>query len=153
LYSSDNSTEKNISQKLPIDYEQLKIGFVDTQSDNTPRITIIDDIKFARKSNDQIKLDSYSVISNEDGTYNLDFTVKENTDVDFVYNEETNTYEVHLKEGKGGNINFSQSLDREKGERLKIDFLNYSSKNESAKTEDPKPIRKPIIIIDDGEED
>ena len=151
LYPSDNTTENNISQDLSIANDEIKIGFVDTQTDNSTSVTIIDDIKFARKSNDQVKLSSYTVVSKEDGTYDLDFTVKDNTKVEFVYNEEISTYEVHLEDGKGSETNFLKNLVKEEGKLLKIDFVNHFNST-NAKNAKLSSIRKPVIIIDDGED-
>ena len=148
LYSSDNAEAKKITQDLLIDGEQLKIGFVDAKTNNSPNITIIDDnLSIAKKSNDNAKLNSYSIGANADGTYQLDFKVNDNVNVDFVYNEETSVYEVHLEYGKVSDSNFSRVLESEEGKVLKVDFVNHIS-NSSAKSAELSMIRKPIIIID-----
>lgn len=151
LYPTVNDTDSNISQNLPIDDSKLKIGFVDTQTDNTPNITIIDDIKFANKTDDVLKLQSYSIVSNEDGTYILDFKVKNNTTVSFVYNNELNAHEIHLENGKGEKEDFSRTMTKEDGQALKIHFVNHFS-NTNAKNQFSSFERKPVIVIDDGED-
>lgn len=152
LYPTTMKTENNISQDLSISDNQIKIGFVDTQTDNSPFFTILDDdIKFANKSSDVVKLSSYSLVSNEDGTYDLDFKVKKSTNVSFVYNEEINTYEVHLEDGKGGETNFTRNLVKEEGKLLKIDFVTYFD-NLGAKSSSRTRLRKPKVIVGDGSE-
>jgi hypothetical protein len=149
LYSSDKATENNISHDLSIKNDQVKIGFVDMQSTKSESITIIDDIKFARKSNNSLRLLSYSVVSNENGLYDLDFTVMENTDVSFVYNEEIKIHEVHLTVGTRGEVDFSRSLEIVEGEPLKIDFVNHMG-NPNAKSYKELLVRKPRVIVNNG---
>jgi hypothetical protein len=151
LYPTINNTSNKISQNLSTDNSKLKIGFVDTQNDNSPSITIIDDVQFAKKTADVFKLDSYSIVSNEDGTYGLDFSVKNNTKVAFHYNEEISTYEIHLENGKGEKENFSRTMIKEEGEALRIDFVNHFS-SPNAKNRISRSERKPVIVIDDGED-
>lgn len=125
LYSSDNQVSKKITEDLEIDGEQLQVGFVDTRSDKSPTVTIIDDnITFA-KTDKKEYLKEYSIEVNEDEEFLLDFTVNDDVDVDFSYNEETDTYEVHLKEGKGSEKSFARVLEKEEGKTLKVDFVNY----------------------------
>ena len=134
LYSSDSEVSRRSSQELVIDGDKLTVGFVDTNSDNKqPKITITDDnIKLAKNSND--KLSDYSISSNEDGTYTLDFTVNSKVKVDFVYNEDIETYEIHLEDGKTGSTSFSRVLEKEDGKPLKFDFVNHiKTANSNAK--------------------
>jgi hypothetical protein len=151
LYPTRMKTENNISEDLVINDNQIKIGFVDTQNDNSPMVTIKDDIKFANKSGVLAKLKSYDLVSNEDGTFDLNFRVKNKTNVSFSYNEEINTYEVHLEDGKGGETKFSRNFAKEEGQLLKIDFVTHFNTT-VAKNAELSSIRKPVIIIDDGED-
>lgn len=154
LYSTENQLSKKLTQDLLIDGEQLKVGFINAGSMSS-NITIIDDnITLAKKNNDT-KLKDYSIESNEDGTYTLDFNVSNKVNVDFVYNEEISTYEIHLEEGKSTTTSFSRVLEREDGELLKIDFINYKS-NLHARGEDTTLTtkrKKPRIIIGMGHDD
>ena len=149
LYPTKMKTENNISEDLAISDNQIKIGFVDTQNDNSPMVTIRDDIKFANKSVVLPKLTSYNLISNEDGTFDLDFKVRNKTNVSFSYNEEINTYEVHLEDGKGGETEFSRNLSKEEGQLLKIDFVTHFNIL-GAKSKQLAFERKPRVIIDSG---
>ncbi|MBU3010773.1 hypothetical protein KO506_05130 [Polaribacter vadi] len=148
LTSSDLFTQKSVSEELLIDNNNLKVGFVDANTNGRKFISIIDDnITFLSKSDDNIKLSSYSVLANEDGSYDLAFSVKNNVEVSFVYNEEIATYEVHLEDGKSGDLDFTRTLEKEEGSPLKIDFVNHIS-NENAKSSSESQIRKPRILVD-----
>lgn len=156
LYESDFSTIKRQSEELLIDGNQLSIGFIDTNTDKRPNITILDDnissIKTSAKSKDMLK--AFSITANEDGTFNLDFNVADQVSVDFIKNEENGTYEIHLEEGKSTDSEFSRVLEKEEGKVLKIDFINYITSNIAAKGTSAKEVirRKPRVIIDNGED-
>jgi hypothetical protein len=155
LYSSENQVSKKITEDLVIDGEQLQVSFVDTRSDKSPTVTIIDDdITFA-KTNKKDFLKEYSIESNEEGDFLLDFTVNAGVVVDFSYNEEIDTYEVHLKEGKSQEKKFSKVLENEEGKPLKLDFVNYINVN--AKNYESEYtyafVKKPKIIIGTPDED
>lgn len=146
LYSSENQSSRKVTQDLTIDGSQLKVGFVDTGADKQPQITIIDDkSSLIKNSND--KLSDYSISSNQDGTFTLDFSVKKNTRVDFVYNEKIKTYEVHLEEGKSNENNFTRVLEKINGQQLKLDFVNHLSSNLQARGEYESITKKPKVII------
>jgi len=148
LYSSDNQSSRKVTQDLTINGTQLKVGFVDTNTDKSHNITISDDnLTIARKT-DNKKLKDYSISSNLDGTYTLDFTVNNKVSVDFVYNDELEVYEIHLEDGKTGDTNFSRVLEKEAGEPLKFDFVNHIT-NLQAKGESAilSLIRKPQGVI------
>lgn len=137
-----------MTEDLQINNDNLKISFVDTNLDKRQSLSVEDDgISFLRKNNKSTNLKSYSIESNEDGTYALDFSVKNNTDVSFVYNESIKTYEVHLENGTGSVKSFSRTLEREEGLALKLDFVNHLS-NTSAKSGEAATRRKPRVIID-----
>lgn len=148
LTFSDVSNQKSVSEELLIDNNNLKVGFVDANAGQSKLISITDDnISFLSKSSDDyIKLSSYSVIANEGGTYDLVFSVKDNVEVSFVYNEEIATYEVHLEDGKTGDLDFTRTLEKEEGMPLKIDFVNHIN-NTMAKSSESLEVRKPKVII------
>lgn len=125
LYSEGNQVSKKMTEDLVIDGEQLQVGFVDTRSDKSPTVTIIDDnITFAKTDKKEF-LKEYSISVSEENTYLLDFTVNNKVDVSFSYNEEIDTYEIHLKEGKSEGKKFSKVLEKEEGKAVKVDFINY----------------------------
>ena len=153
LSNGNSQSNKISSQEVLIDNNKLKVGFIDANTDDKKFITIEDDnITLQSKSNINKKLADYGIEENEDGTYNLDFTVKKNVDVSFVYNEEINTYEVHLEEGASSTNSFSRTLESKDGKILKLDFVNHV-KNKNAKSSEVTLIRKPRVIVDNGGDD
>lgn len=151
LFSSENTLSKRVNQNLNIDGDQLKVGFIDRNSNNLPNITLTDDDIRLAKKNDSDKLKEYSVASNSDGTFTLDFNVANNVKVDFVYNEDIDTYEVHLEDGKSTTKEYSRVLEKENGKSLKLDFVNHSSNTQGRGTLASIIRRKPKVIIDNGE--
>ncbi|WP_339883048.1 hypothetical protein [Polaribacter vadi] len=149
LYSTDKETPKKLDETLLINNNQLKIGFIDNNTNKKQYVTVFDDdITLSKKSADKSFLKSYNITSNDDGTFTLDFTVKNNSDVTFVFNEEKSTYEIHLEKGKNSETTFERTFDKEEGEVLKIDFVNHIP-NTSAKGDGNEVlIKKPVIIID-----
>ncbi len=148
LSSSESKSDSKTSDELLIDNSKLEISFVDVNLDKKSSISVFDDnISIQRKAGNS-KLSSYSIQENEDGTYSLVFDVKNKVDVSFVYNEEINTYEVHLEKGVGSQISFSRTFEKESGAPLKIDFVNHVN-NPNAKSAGFEMIRKPKVIIDD----
>lgn len=145
LYSSDRWSNRTVSESVSLSESRLKIGFIDTNTDRNPSITITDDNIALAKGNTE-KLTSYEVMSNNEGTYQLDFTVMENVVVDFVYNDALEAYEIHLEEGKSNVTSYSRTFEKNDGQVLKIDFINhlngYAGKGELSVE------RKPKIIID-----
>jgi hypothetical protein len=150
LYSSDKNKATNIAEQLLIDNDQLKVGFIDTNTKNNTSVTVFDDNITLAKGDENSKLKSYSVTKNDDGLYDLIFEVKNNVAVNFVHNEKEDAFEIHLNKGKGDTTSFSRSLDKKEGKPLNIVFVNYVG-NTNAKSGDIDltPIRKPVIIIDE----
>lgn len=146
LYSEGNQVSKKMTEDLVIDGEQLQVGFVDTRSDKSPTVTIIDDnITFAKTDKKEF-LKEYSISLSEENTYLLDFTVNSKVDVSFSYNEEIDTYEIHLKEGKSEGKKFSKVLEKEEGKPLKVDFVNYYEAQAKGSLALSGP-RKPRVIL------
>ena len=152
LYSSDNnSSKRKFTQDLTIEDNQFNVGFVNMKSDHQPQISIVDDNRFLAKSSEVNKLNKYSVSRNKEGIFILDFSVKNDVRVDFVFNEESKIYEIHLEQGKSSETVFSRVLEKVNGQALKFDFINH---NKTFKTgddpDDPDGLevnRKPRIII------
>lgn len=150
LHSSKEYTSTKIAEQLVIDNEQLKVGFIDANDNkNITSFTIIDDNITLAKGNENSKLKSYSITKNGEGLYDVVFEVKNNVAVNFVHNEKEEAFEIHLNSGKGGETNYSRTLEKLDGKPLSIVFVNYVG-NSGAKTDDYlTPIRKPVIIIED----
>lgn len=153
LADKENQQKNNLDSELLFDGEKLKVEFINGNRTNQPSLTIIDnDGKVEQKSgaNDSL-LKEYSVSMNEDGTYTIDFQVKNGVGVDFVFDEETSIHEIHLGKGKGTEKDFSRTLSKEEGKLLKIHFVNHYTNNTKAKAKAVTK-RKPVVIIDDGED-
>ncbi|MDX6746429.1 hypothetical protein SHK09_06475 [Polaribacter sp. PL03] len=153
LYDSEFTTSKRQSEELLIDGDKLSIGFVDTRTNKRANITIEDDnISLAKTSAKNTKmLSEYSISSDEDGSFNLDFKVNNNVSVDFVYNEDLAIYEIHLEEGKSTGTDFSRSFSKIEGEKLKIDFVNHiktSSKSTASRTYATKKRPRWVVSYD-----
>ncbi len=153
--NTDNSKEiilTDVAQKtatkhsnaFSIENDQLKIGFLEASNGKRTKIYVEDDnITFAKGVTKF--LNSYSISANQDGTYQLNFTVNDNVTTDFVYNEEIETYEVHLSNGNASQKTFSRQLEMDfESKTLKLDFVNhkYAGKTETSDVE-----RKPKSII------
>lgn len=154
LYASAAMQSKNFYESLDMETDKLQVNFIDTNTDKKPAITIIDDqIVFAKGSKNNTMLADYSITGNEDGTFDLAFSVHNNVNVDFVFNDEIDTYEIHLVKGKGGEVNFTRTFETN-ANGLKIDFVNnintankgYAYKGAQESTKE----RKPRIVVDTG---
>lgn len=152
LSSSGEEVSKKYTSDLEKNKTKLKIDFKsEDQREKLPSIIIEDDnISFA-KGNSSEELESYEISVSNNDLYNLDFSVRENVVVDFKYNEDIQTYEIHLTEGKSSSQSHNISFEKDSNELLKIDFVNHFQSGETRTTE-VGPKRKPRIIIDDGED-
>lgn len=154
-----SASDAKVAQKsdygsnLWFDNETFKIEFISENSSKKPSISIVDDnAKFATKANSKL-LKEFSVTKNEAGSYDLDFTVINKINVDFVYDSEKNIHEIHLEAGLKAQANntYARTLERKEGELLQIHFVNHiglGAKGDGTM----KPERKPVIIIDEGED-
>jgi uncharacterized protein YegP (UPF0339 family) len=151
--SDDNFVQKsNLQSDLFFDDQNFKIDFISSNSTKVPSVSVYDNNnKFVQKS-DTSFLKEFSVTKNENGTYDLDFKVINNVSVDFIYNDEIDAYEIHLEENVKslGNQKFSRTLEKDSGKLLQIHFVNHI--NVEAKGAAASTIRKPVIIIDEGED-
>lgn len=146
LSESKVATKTAYSNEFAIENDHLKIGFIENNSGKRTRISVTDDnITFAKGTVTEF-LNSYSITSNEDGTYQLDFKVNDNVQTEFIYNEDTEIYEVHLSNGEAKQQEFTRHFEMPSSSILKINFVNHKllSKTEEESTND-----KPRIIIDD----
>jgi hypothetical protein len=145
LYSSNNESSRKVSQDLYIDQSQIKVGFVDTNSDKNATITVLDnDIQMSKSRNE--RLETFGLTSNTDGSFDLDFKVIDGVAVEFIYDGDKNVYEVHLNEdAKASQSKFLQTFTTEKGVALNIEFVNNAITTNSRVS----AIRRPVIIIRD----
>ena len=147
MYSSNNESSRRVSQDLTfIDGSQIKVGFVDTNSDQKETISIEDDnSSLSRSESDKLK--GFSISKDLNGKYILDYSLNDGVVDNLVFNEEEEEYEIHLDYGKSSETNFSRVLEKQIGQPLKICFVNNKSTNSRGLA--IKPPNRPAIIIDD----
>ncbi len=151
LYASNNESSRRVSQDLTFtDGSQIKVGFVDTNSDQKGTISIEDDNSSLRRSGSD-KLKGFSVSKESDGTYKLNYTLNDGFVQDVVFNEDEKEYEVHLDSGKSTETEFTIFLEKQLGQPLKICFINNkSNSNTSSKSSSSyRRPKTPVVIIDD----
>ena len=152
LYSSEGAQRSSSNQDLTIQNGELKVSFNDTEKDTKHTITVLDDdIKMRGEHNEYLK--SYAFSGNGDGSYDLNFTVIEGVVVDFIYNDDTKVYEIHLKgEESASQSEFIQTFTKQEGLALEIQFFDNSDVNNAAgrSTEPKEP--NPVIIAEDDPE-
>lgn len=142
VYALEAGVAKQSATNLLFNDGKLKVDFV--QDFNTPSITIFDDAE-TKEIN---YLNTYKISANEDGTYQVDFSVNKGIAVEFVYNEKTDVYEIHLAQGKQTQSSFTKVFDVQKGDVLKVNFVNHLKSNNFAKgATDPYKKEKPRSII------
>jgi hypothetical protein len=150
LYASNIESSRRVSQDLTfVDGSQIKVGFVDTNSDQKDIITIKDDIpSLSRSESDKLK--GFSISKESDGTYKLNYTLNDGFVQDLVFNEDEKEYEVHLDSGKSTETEFTTFLEKQLGQPLKICFINNKSKsNTSSKSSSSfRRPKTPVVIID-----
>jgi hypothetical protein len=136
---------------LWFDNENFRIEFISENFNKIPSISVKDDNNRYNKKGDDELLEEYSITKNEEGSYNLDFRVMDNIGVSFVQDSETNVYEVHLDPNvtSDGNNTYSRTFEITEGELLQIHFVNHFSGSGKGQ---PDPPRRPVIIIDEGED-
>lgn len=91
---------------------------------------------------------SYSITKSSDGSFEVEFEVKLNVAVNYVYNAELDSYEIHLNDGQSSETNFTTTIEKNEGKPLQVAFVNYVA-NQNAKSAELTPIRKPVIIIEE----
>jgi len=147
LYASENESSRSYNESLAIgNNDSFSIDINNTINNNKSTLTIFDnDIKFNRtESNDKLK--DYKITDNGDGSYDLDFTVKDNVSVDYIYDGDENVYEIHLNEiSSASETNFLKTFRRDEGEVLKIEFIHNSGSTKSSRATESEG--KPYIII------
>ncbi|CAA0214824.1 Probable lipoprotein precursor [Tenacibaculum maritimum] len=148
--SSENKSigKNNYKEELPLEEDQLKIGFVEDSYENNRTIFIKDqDILLAKGEENEEFLKEYSLAGSGTDIYQLDFTVNKGITTDFVYNKEEMRYEIHLKEGNqsgGVKENFSRTFIKTEEAPLEIRFVNHRYREQSR-----VDIRdRPVVIVD-----
>ena len=154
LFNSDFDRKRSYNEDLSLNgQDSFSVGVNNTVNNkNTSTLTIFDnDISFNKASNDD-HLKNYEVTNHGDGTFDLEFSVDDNIDVDFVLNEDTGVFEIHLEPGEGNESEFFRTLEKEDGEQLRIEFVNYYNRSATGRTAQTLE-KKPVIVWDPGEEE
>jgi len=149
FYSSDENNITRLNENVDLGGEgNFKLGVKNFGSNTKSTITVIDnDIKFNRSTGEEDYLADYSITNNGDGTFDLNFTVDPNINTDFIYNEDTSEYEIHLDPGTSAQLDFARTFTKEEGEQLRIVFVNHFDNSNGRSSGGSN--EKPEVIIDD----
>ena len=142
LYPDNTQTSRNQSEDLGFitDGDELKIKFNDIQASKVTSISVKDDkISLARSNNALLR--DFNFKAQEDGTYDLSFEVKNKVDVDFVYNDDYQSYDIILTKGKGAESNFLRTFTPDDNGYLRITFVTPNQSNRGVTQ------RKPDIVV------
>lgn len=149
LYPTTSDVEKRLFKDLSLNgRDNFKVGINNTVTNNKSVITVFDeDIRFSKTTKED-HLEKYKMTDNADGTYTLDFTVKDNISVEFVQQND-NQFEIHLNPttGKVSDKDFSRTFENDQKGSLKVTFINYFYQ-ESGRTTTVTKYRKPRVSVD-----
>jgi len=124
LFSGKVAVEKSQSKELVLENDQLKVGFYEGVEEYKGMSVQDEEIILAKGIDSGDFLEGYSITDLGNNTFQVDFKVKEGIMVWYEFNEEKDTYEVHLKEGASKGLEYSKTYIKT-SEVLKIDFVNY----------------------------
>tara|TARA_R110001632_G_scaffold6324_1_gene25721 strand:- start:60862 stop:61524 length:663 start_codon:yes stop_codon:yes gene_type:complete len=145
LYSSENVSRSINNEGVALKDGELRISFNDTEKDKKYSITVLDEEIKASRSEDDTDLgylNSYSVTTNNDGTFTLDFKVNEGVSVDYIFDADNNVYEIHLTPGEATESDFVNNFVKAENESMEIAFVNNTTESRYV------PKKKPVIIFD-----
>lgn len=145
LYSSENVSRSINNEGIALKDGELRISFNDTEKDKKYSITVLDEEIKASRSEDDTDLgylNSYSVTTNNDGTFTLDFKVNEGVSVDYIFDADNNVYEIHLTPGEATESDFVNNFVKAENESMEIAFINNTPETRLI------PKKKPVIIFD-----
>jgi len=153
---NSNSNTKNAA--LALENGEIKIDFVTQTSLNIPGLKLIDDdITTAKgKANKETSyLKSHAISLLEDGTYQVDFTVANNVQVSFEYNETYKRHQVRLQIGDNNSVtSYSKNYIKLQGEKLTIAFVHVKTSTLGSKSlDEEEEIGPPIYETHDEEEE
>jgi len=145
IYSSENVSRSINNEGIALKDGELRISFNDTEKDKKYSITVLDEEIKASRSEDDTDLgylNSYSVTTNNDGTFTLDFKVNEGVSVDYIFDADNNVYEIHLTPGEATQSDFVNNFVKAENESMEIAFVNNTTESRYV------PKKKPVIIFD-----
>lgn len=115
---------------------QLKVNFKDTQNNKVTSVRVEDqDIRLQRDDNELLK--DFSFINNGDGTFDLDYNVKNNVVTQVEYNEKLGVYDVILEKGKNDQTNFKHTFTPNE-DNFEIHFVTFSKSSKETETRKPR---------------
>jgi len=137
IISEGSSNTNSNTAVLPLVNNKIKLDFISNHKIKIPGISILDDKIFTTASAKNIKIvKNYKISMLEDGSYQLDFKLKNNFVATFGFNEELNRHEIYLDPGvtEGKNA-YSKNYLKFEGEKLNIVFMrNISTTTLSARS-------------------
>lgn len=145
---SSNKNEGSVRENLIIN-DHYTLSFVNAETSRKTQMTIFDDNKpVSAKGN---YLSEYKMKNDGGNIFTLNFKVAKGLKADFVFNKETQAYEIHLAPGKSNTNTFTKNFVKQEGQDLKIDFVNHMNLNTMSKSsrEDLVAPKKPRWIIVD----
>jgi hypothetical protein len=153
ISEGSNTAARSNSTALELNDDVLKVNILETNNGKKTRIIVEDDEVTKARGITEF-LNNYSISKNEDDSYNLKFQVNTNVQTEFIFNEDTNTHEIHLSLGTATVQNFSRDLKMTNG-RLEIGFINHKEDGASnaanrANRSLEKPNKPKIVIFYDG---
>ena len=149
LSEANHNTASKHSNNFAIENDQLKIGFLESNKGKRTKISIEDEnITFAKGGVTEF-LNSYSITQKTDGTFQLNFKVNDNVTTEFIYNEDTETYEVHLSNGDNKQKDFSRIINASSENILRLDFVNHKKIHEKSLSRESGFVTnsKPKVVI------
>jgi len=142
LITDNNATRNSLNHNYNVINNQLSIEFVAENNTLQPKLSIVDN-NTTNRTTDYGLLNTYSLTSNDDGTIQLNFEVKDGVDVSFGYNENENINDIYLIEDTNAtDVSFSKNYATEADGTLRIDFIQSDDSSRESDT------KKPRIIYD-----
>lgn len=144
LIADGASNRNSLTHNYDVMDNQLNLAYVSEEEGQQPTIRIIDDntVSTSRDADFGL-LNTYSIVSNEDGTIQLNFEVKSGVDVAFGYNNTESVNDVYLTEDVDATqLSYSKSYNKETDGSLRIDFVQANNTSRDTDT------KKPRIIMD-----
>ncbi|HHB52477.1 MAG TPA: hypothetical protein ENK75_05485 [Saprospiraceae bacterium] len=137
----DNTTARNSkTHNYDVTDKHLNITFISEDENNQPKLSIEDDnTQSTSRTTDFGLLNTYAIVSNEDGSIQLDFEVKDGVDVSFGYNDNENVNDIYLVENANAtNVSYSKNYAAEADGSLRIDFIQTTATSRETDTKKPR---------------
>ncbi len=130
LFDGQATNQREINNNLALINNTLNIEFFEGKNKVRPVMTIIDgDVSVKGRAADGINfLNSYTIVSNDDGTYQFNFEVKDSVNVSYGYNEAEGINEIYLTDnGTAAAASYTKNYTLNAKGGLKVDFVHTST--------------------------